>query len=177
MVSNFNSSVKEIACQNVNLPLRSLKVLDLDSAPCFIIFLLIDTGGCGMTIKEVTKMFDISADTLRYYERVGVIPAVGRTESGIRNYTEEDLEWIKTAICFRSAGMPVESLIEYTRLFREGDSTISARRDLLLKTRDDILAEVRKYEEALNKLDYKIAKYNEAVETGVLNWYIEDTCV
>lgn len=123
-----------------------------------------------MTIKEVCAKFDISADTLRYYERVGVIPEVHRTAGGIRDYTEEDLGWVQNAVCFRSAGMPVEMLVEYVRLFREGDHTFTARRDLLLEARQTILEARRKYDLALEKMDYKIAKYEEAVRTGVLNW-------
>ena len=84
-----------------------------------------------MTIKEVCEKYDITPDTLRYYERVGVIPTVTRTKGGIRDYEEEDIKWVQNAICMRNAGLPVEKLIEYVRLFQEGDSTIQARRDLL----------------------------------------------
>ena len=129
-----------------------------------------------MTIKEVCRKFDVSADTLRYYERVGVIPEVHRTAGGIRDYTEEDLKWVETAICFRSAGMPIELLIEYVRLFREGDTTFGARRDLLMEAKERILAERKKYDDALEKLSYKIAKYEEAVRTGVLTWDEKDPC-
>ena len=65
-----------------------------------------------MTIKEVCEQFDITPDTLRYYERVGVIPEVNRTKGGIRDYTEEDIKWVENAVCMRSAGVPVEMLIE-----------------------------------------------------------------
>ena len=85
-----------------------------------------------MTIKEVCARFDISPDTLRYYERVGVIPPVKRRNGGIRDYSEEDLSWIETAICMRAAGVSVELLIVYMRLSQEGDNTIKARRDLLI---------------------------------------------
>lgn len=123
-----------------------------------------------MTIKEVCSKFNVTADTLRYYERVGVIPEVHRTSGGIRYYTEEDVKWVANAICFRSAGMPIEMLIEYVRMFREGDHTIEARCNLLKEARERILEERRKYDKALEKLDYKIGKYEEAVRTGVLVW-------
>ena len=123
-----------------------------------------------MTIKEVCRKFNVSPDTLRYYERVGVIPAVHRTAGGIRDYDENDIKWVETAICFRNAGMPIELLIEYVRLFREGDHTIGAIYDLLKEARERILAERRKYDEALDKMNYKICKYEEALKTGNLVW-------
>ncbi|MCI6890203.1 MAG: MerR family transcriptional regulator [Ruminococcus sp.] len=109
-----------------------------------------------MTIKEVCSKFDISPDTLRYYERVGVIPEVNRNARGIRDYTDEDIKWVETAICFRSAGMPIELLIEYVRLFREGDNTFEARCSLLKEARERILVERKTYNDALEKMNYKI---------------------
>lgn len=85
-----------------------------------------------MTIKEVSEKYNISQDTLRYYERVGMIPQVHRTGGGIRDYQEDDLGWVELAICMRSAGLPVEVMIEYVRLYMQGDSTIPARLQLLL---------------------------------------------
>ena len=123
-----------------------------------------------MTIKEVCEKYGITPDTLRYYERVGVIPAVARTKGGIRDYSEEDIRWVENAICMRSAGLPVEMLIEYVRLFREGDSTIKTRRDLLAEAREEIAAQLAKYQAALDKLNYKISRYDEAMKTGVLTW-------
>lgn len=123
-----------------------------------------------MTIKEVCEYFHISADTLRYYERVGAIPEVGRTPGGIRNYTEEDLGWIKNAICLRGAGVPVEMIIEYVKLFQKGDETFEARCNLLKEARVEVLAAKQKYGDALERLNYKISKYEEAVKTGVLVW-------
>ena len=123
-----------------------------------------------MTIKEVCEKFDITADTLRYYERVGVIPEVSRTKGGIRNYTEEDIAWVENAICMRSAGVPVEMLIEYVKLFQEGDSTFKARRDLLAEARSDIQEQLDRISETAKLLDYKISRYDEAIKTGVLSW-------
>ena len=105
-----------------------------------------------LTIKEVCEKYRMTPDTLRYYERVGVIPAVERTKGGIRDYSEEDIRWVENAICMRSAGLPVEMLIEYVRLFREGDGTFRARRDLLAEARDEIAAQLAKYQKAMDKL-------------------------
>ena len=123
-----------------------------------------------MTIKEVCEKYDITADTLRYYERVGVIPEVTRTPGGIRDYQETDIAWVENAICFRDAGMPVEMLIEYVKLYQEGDSTIDARTNLLKEARESILEARKKYDIALEKLDYKIGRYEIARKTGVLTW-------
>ena len=123
-----------------------------------------------MTIKEVCEKYDITADTLRYYERVGVIPTVSRTKGGIRNYTEEDIAWVENAICMRSAGVPVEMLIEYVKLFQEGDGTFKARRDLLAEARADIQEQLDRITETARLLDYKISRYDEAIKTGVLSW-------
>ena len=123
-----------------------------------------------MTIKDVCERFDITQDTLRYYERVGMIPAVTRTAGGIRDYQESDLGWVQLAICMRNAGLPVEAMIEYVRLYQEGDTTISARLQLLTDQRDVLLDRRKKIDETLDRLNYKIARYEIAVETGKLTW-------
>lgn len=71
-----------------------------------------------MTIKEVSERFGVSTDTLRYYERIGLIPQIARTAGGIRDYTESDISWVEHTICMRNAGVPIEALIEYIRLFQ-----------------------------------------------------------
>ena len=127
-----------------------------------------------MTIKEVCKKYDITPDTLRYYERVGVIPEVARTAGGVRNYSEEDMNWVENAICMRSAGVPVEMIVEYVRLYRMGDDTIEERCNILKKAKAEVEAVKKKYDDELKRLSYKIAKYEEAMQTGVLNWDDEE---
>lgn len=123
-----------------------------------------------MTIKEVSEKFNISQDTLRYYERVGMIPPVTRTPGGIRDYQESDLGWVELAICMRSAGLPVEALIEYVKLTQEGDKTIEARLQLLSEQRESLIEQQKKINDTLKRLDYKIGRYEEAVKTGKLSW-------
>ncbi|WP_036609861.1 MerR family transcriptional regulator [Oribacterium sp. P6A1] len=123
-----------------------------------------------MTIKEVCDKYNLTPDTLRYYERVGVIPEVTRTAGGIRDYQETDIGWVENAVCMRDAGVPVEMLIEYVRLFQEGDQTIDARTNLLKEVREQILENRKKYDIALEKLEYKIGRYEIAQKTGKLTW-------
>lgn len=123
-----------------------------------------------MTIKEVCETYNVTADTLRYYERVGVIPEVNRTSGGIRNYTEDDLGWVEMALCFRNAGMPIEMLIEYVKLYQMGDATMEARCNLLKEAREKILEERRKYDSALERMNFKIERYEKALITGILDW-------
>ena len=116
-----------------------------------------------MTIKEVAEKYDISADTLRYYERVGMIPKVTRRPNGIRDYQESDLGWVELAICMRSAGLPIEVMIEYVKLYKEGDNTI-------------LKEQKAQIESTVERLAYKISKYEEAMETGVLVWDESGDC-
>lgn len=108
--------------------------------------------------------------SLRYYERVGMIPPVTRTSGGIRNYTPEDLGWVELALCMRSAGLPVEAMIEYVKLSQMGDATFAARLQLLQEQKEALLAQRRQIDTTLERLDYKISRYQEAVETGKLIW-------
>ncbi len=123
-----------------------------------------------MTIKEVSEKYGISADTLRYYERVGMIPPVTRTEGGIRDYREEDLNWVELALCMRSAGLPVEVMIEYLNLYQQGDETITARLHLLQEQRETLIEQRKQIDTMLERLDYKISRYETAAETGKLVW-------
>ena len=123
-----------------------------------------------MTIKEVSEKYQITQDTLRYYERVGMIPPVTRTPGGMRDYQQTDLQWVELAKCMRSAGLPVEAMIEYVRLFQQGDETIQARLQLLVGQRDNLVEQRRQIDETLQRLNYKIARYEIAAETGKLTW-------
>lgn len=123
-----------------------------------------------MTISEVSKKYGISQDTLRYYEKIGVIPPVHRNESGLRDYTEDDCGWVELAACMRSAGLPLDVLTEYVRLSREGDATIPDRRQLLLEQKERLMVQLKAIQDTMERLDYKISRYDEAMETGRLVW-------
>jgi len=116
-----------------------------------------------MTIAEVSKKFDLSQDTLRYYERIGLIPSVNRNKSGIRDYTEEDCKWVEFIKCMRNAGLPIEVLIEYVTLFQQGDATIGARKVLLTEQRKQLVAKMEDIKKTLERLNYKIGSYEQSV--------------
>ncbi len=116
-----------------------------------------------MKIAEVSERYEISVDTLRYYERVGLIPPVNRNESGIRDYNELDLRRVEFIKCMRSAGLPVEVLIEYVALVQRGDRTIEARKEILKEQRELLAARMQGMQKTLDILDYKIEVYEKAV--------------
>ena len=127
-----------------------------------------------MTIRQVCSQYGLTPDTLRYYEKVGVIPEVHRTENGIRDYDDVAIGWVENAVCMRSAGVPVESIIEYVRLYQEGDTTLQARRDLLKDVHTGLLKQRQQMDAAIDRLSFKIRRYDVALKTGVLSWEEED---
>lgn len=123
-----------------------------------------------MTIKQVSEKYGVSQDTLRYYEKAGLVPEVTRTASGIRDYQQSDLNWLELALCMRNAGLPVNVIVEYRRLYQQGDSTIPQRLKLLTDQREELLAMQEQIAKTLERLNYKISVYERAVETGKLSW-------
>ena len=118
-----------------------------------------------MKSAEVSEQFGLSVDTLRYYERVGLIPPVNRSESGIRDYSELDFRRVDFIKCMRGAGLPVEVLIEYMGLVGQGDSTIEARKEILVEQRDRVAARLEEMQKILDRLNYKIEVYAKALLT------------
>ena len=112
-----------------------------------------------MKIAEVSQKYGISQDTLRYYERVGLIPHVNRNKSGIREYTEENCGWVEFIKCMRGAGLPIEALIEYVTLFQEGDATSEARKAILVEQRRCLKERIDEMQKTLDRLDGKIERY------------------
>lgn len=116
-----------------------------------------------MKIAEVSERYGLSADTLRYYERVGLIPPVNRNHGGIRDYNELDLRRVDFIKCMRGAGLPVEVLIEYMDLVQKGDSTIEARKEILIEQRDLVVARLADMQKTLDLLNHKIEVYDQAI--------------
>ena len=116
-----------------------------------------------MLIAEVSQKYDITADTLRYYERIGLIPPVNRNSSGIRDYTEEDCNWVHFIKCMRNAGISIEILVEYISMFQQGNSTIKARKELLTEQRSQLAEKIKEMQQTLERLDKKIDGYEERV--------------
>lgn len=131
-------------------------------------------GVAKMNIKQAAEMFDLTVDTLRYYERVGVIPPVQRNASGYRDYATSDLNWIYLAKSLRKAGLSVESLIEFATLaqLREKQNVEAAQKQILrdqLRELEDKLAEMNQVRDLLV---YKLETYDDHIakfQTGELN--------
>ena len=119
-----------------------------------------------MTIAEVSRKYDISADTLRYYERIGLIPPVPRTRGGLRDYGEESCGWIQLMKCMRAAGVQIEALIEYVDLFQQGDATLDARKALLVEPRDQLVSRMAEMQASLDLLNQKIDRYEQGMMTA-----------
>jgi DNA-binding transcriptional MerR regulator len=118
-----------------------------------------------MTIAEVAAHYGLSTDTLRYYERIGLIPPVRRGKGGIRDYSDKDIEWAGFIKCMRIANIPIEVLKEYVNLFKKGEATQEIRKTLLKEQRDRLAKQIAELQKILEKLDYKIANYGTAVLT------------
>ena len=118
-----------------------------------------------MTIAEVSKKYELSADTLRYYERIGLVPPVPRNKSGIRDYDTESCQWVELMKCMRSAGVQIEALIEYVALFQQGDETIGARKALLVEQRDQLVERMAEMQRSLDRLNDKIERYDQGLMT------------
>lgn len=118
-----------------------------------------------MKIAEVSERHGISSDTLRYYERIGLIPPVNRNDSGIRDYGDLDIRRVEFIKCMRSAGLPIEVLIDYMALVQQGDQTIEARREILKEQRELLLARMQELQKTLDILNRKIQVYDNAVLT------------
>ncbi len=116
-----------------------------------------------MTIAEVGKKYNLTPDTLRYYERIGLLTNVPRNQNGIRNYSDETCRRIEFIKCMRNAGVEIESLIEYMKLFEQGKTTAEARKELLEEQRDKLLEKQKNINETLQRLNYKINLYDEIV--------------
>jgi len=114
-----------------------------------------------MNIAEVSKKYEMTADTLRYYERINLLPPVHKNSSGNRDYTDEDCRWVEFIKCMRSAGLSIESLIEYVSLFQRGKETIAARKELLVEQRKQIVEKIEELQTTLKYLDKKINGYEE----------------
>ncbi|WP_322354334.1 MerR family transcriptional regulator [Paratractidigestivibacter sp.] len=112
-----------------------------------------------MRIAEVSEKYGISADTLRYYERIGLLPRVHRNASGMRDYDENDLGRVEFVKCMRGANVSIESLIEYMQLFDEGESTYEARRQILIEERERAQERLAEIQDGLDRLNKKIAWY------------------
>lgn len=126
-----------------------------------------------MTIAEVSKKYDITQDTLRYYERIGLLPEVPRTKSGIRNFDEQSCKWVEFIKCMRSAGMTIEILLDYMTLFKQGKETVSERKNLLIGQRQVLEKKKQEIENTIKRLDYKIELYKE-IEQGKRKDFMEE---
>ena len=118
-----------------------------------------------MKIAEVSERYGLSSDTLRYYERIGLLPHVSRSDSGIRDYSDLDIRRVEFIKCMRSAGLPIEVLIDYMELVQQGDQTIEARKEILKEQRDLVVERIKDMQKTLDLLNHKIQVYENAILT------------
>nr|WP_319488837.1 MerR family transcriptional regulator [uncultured Caproiciproducens sp.] len=114
------------------------------------------------SITQAAEKMNLTAHTLRYYEKEGLLPFVERTESGIRIFTDSDLEWLSLICCLKGTGMSIKKIKEYIDLCLEGDRTLEDRRQIFIKQRESVLQQIQEMQKHLAKVNYKIQFYDQA---------------
>ena len=108
-----------------------------------------------MTIKEVSQKYDLSPDTIRYYERICLIPPVPRKPNGIRDFDQESCNWIEFIKCMRQTHMPISKLKEIAELYEQGRSTVLERKKIFIEHQENLIKQKELIDQALKTLDDK----------------------
>jgi DNA-binding transcriptional MerR regulator len=113
----------------------------------------------GLTVQQASEKTGLSAHTIRYYERIGLIPSIERAANGHRRYSEDDIGWIEFLKCLRSTGMPISEMQRYVELQQEDDATLHDRLALLEAHRRRIKAKIKELNDFLERIEWKIGYY------------------
>ena len=119
-----------------------------------------------MTVGEISKLLNIPASTLRYYDKEGLLPFVERSSSGIRKFQGNDIEWLKMIECLKKSGMSIKDIKTYLELTLQGDDTIHERLELFKKQRRILQEQMASLQRTLDMLDYKCWYYETAEKAG-----------
>ncbi|MFD1184335.1 MerR family transcriptional regulator [Paenibacillus timonensis] len=117
------------------------------------------------SIHEVATKFGLTAHTLRYYDKEGLLPFIGREPSGTRIFTEKDLEWLTMICCLKDTGMPIKEIKQYADWCAKGMETLEERKAMLADHRLQVLQQMEALQKNLDLIDSKIAVYNDPVLT------------
>lgn len=120
------------------------------------------------TIGEAAKKVNLTSHTIRYYDKEGLLPFVQRTDSGIRVFTENDIEWLEIVNCLKSTKMPIKEIKKYTDWCVEGDSTLKKRYNMFLERKKVIESQIEELKNTLKRIDYKCWYYEKALEAGTI---------
>ncbi len=123
----------------------------------------------GYSIGQVAKKTGLTAHTLRYYEKVGLLPFVKKSGSGLRVFSDDDLSWLSMIECLKDTGMSLKGIKQYIDWFIEGDATLRQRLKMFKSQRERVEKQMKMLNHHLEKIDYKIALYEKAVELGNLD--------
>lgn len=118
------------------------------------------------SIGQVATKTGLTVHTLRYYEKEGLLPFVRKSSSGLRMFSDNDLAWLSIIECLKETGMPLKGIKQYIDWFREGDATLPQRLEMFKQQQVKVLAQIEQFQKYLQKIDYKVRLYEEAVKQG-----------
>lgn len=129
------------------------------------------------TIGQVAKKMGLTAHTLRYYDKEGLLPSMRKSSSGLRVFTEVDIEWLIIVECLKGCGMPLKDIKQYIEMCRQGDETIAQRLEMFKKQKENLEAQKAQIEQHMEKINYKIAFYTEALKNGSIDSAAHNKCL
>lgn len=118
------------------------------------------------TISQAADKTGLTAHTLRYYEREGLLPFVERTPNGIRSFQDSDFEWLSLICCLKNTGMQIKEIKKFVEMCKEGGTTLEQRRKMLLEHRGAVVKQIADLQKYLENIDWKIDYYTIACEEG-----------
>ena len=121
----------------------------------------------GYSIAEVAEKTHLTAHTLRYYEKEGLLPFIDRSDSGNRDFKDKDLEWLELICCLKNTGMPIKQIKEYIGLCLKGDGTLDIRREIFIHHREEVINQIAELHKNLDKINCKINYYDCACKQSV----------
>ncbi|MGX7182584.1 MerR family transcriptional regulator [Enterococcus pallens] len=121
-----------------------------------------------MNISEVAAKYDMTAATIRYYEKQGLMPPVTRNAAGVRDFQEEDLNWVEFIKCMKDFGLSIDSLSRYSELYQIGDSTLIERKEILTKEYQKLLKKQEQINRTVAKLEWKLDFYDEKIASTTI---------
>lgn len=125
------------------------------------------------TITEVSEKYQISSNTLRYYERIGLLPDIPRQSNGNRYFTENNLKWLEMIICLRHSGIPIENLVNYADLLKQGKGTEKERENLLREQLASLYQKQANLQRSIDRLEHKVSLYESGEIEQELSYFEE----